>query len=128
MRHALAALLLALPTAVACAATSPVPSTGPSTALSCDSLASKAASRVQPVLEAHRACASDADCVAVAQGASCFDHCSTSMAREGQGALTAIVGEVDAAECAAFEAQGCHVVPPPCAPPSPPVCRAGSCQ
>ncbi|MGH7297010.1 MAG: hypothetical protein ACRELB_18880 [Polyangiaceae bacterium] len=128
MRHALTALLLALPTAVACAASAPVPPKPPEAAASCDSLAAKAAARVQPVIEAHRACASDADCVTVAQGASCFDHCTTSMAREGQAAVKATVAEVDAAECAAFAAQGCHVVPPPCAPPAAPVCREGSCR
>ena len=128
MRQALAVLLLVLPTAAACAATSPVPPTSPRPPESCDLLASKAASRVQPVIQAHRACASDADCMTVAQGASCFNHCSTSVAREGQAALQAAVADVDAAECATFKAQSCHVVPPPCMPPPPAVCRAGSCQ
>jgi hypothetical protein len=122
------ALVAVLP---ACASSS-VPGETPATAQpagACSAIAAKAAQRVQTIAAAQRACSTDADCVLVGQGASCFDHCTTSIARAGQPAVDAMVADVDAHECRDFAAQGCRVEVPPCAPPpAAATCRAGQCE
>jgi hypothetical protein len=114
--------------AAACA-TAPVTS---STALApgapCTSLAKQAAHRVQSVISSYGMCSRDEDCVTVPQGASCFDHCTTSMARAGEAALRAIVADVDAGECREFTSEGCTVEVPPCGPPWRAACRNGVCN
>jgi hypothetical protein len=128
MKALVPVVVVILSGSVACAASAPVPVTEPRPASSCESLAREAAARVDAVLAAHRACGSDADCTTVPQGASCFDHCTTAIARSGEPALQAIVADVDAKECHDFAAEGCRVVPPPCMAPAATTCRSGMCQ
>ena len=126
------ALVAVFPTLGACASSSVPGETTPATAqapASCAAIAARAAGRVQGIAAAQRACIADADCVIVAQGASCFDHCTTSIASAGKPAVDAMVADVDAHECRDFAAQGCRVEVPPCAPPPPAAtCRAGRCE
>jgi hypothetical protein len=126
---ATALALVAILPACASASVPGEPLAAPRSPAACASIAAKAAERVQGIASAQRACSTDADCVLVAQGASCFDHCTTSMALGGKAALDAMVADVDAHECREFAAQGCRVEVPPCAPPpAAAACRAGQCQ
>jgi hypothetical protein len=125
------ALVAVLPAAGACASSSVPgePTVMPPSGASCSAIAARAAQRVQAIAAAQRGCSTDADCVIVGQGASCFDHCTTSIARAGQPAVDAMVADVGAHECREFAAQGCRVEVPPCAPPpAAATCRAGQCQ
>ena len=129
MRASLPAVLLLVAGAAACAASpppSPVTSSSPPVD-SCKAIAQQAAQRVGVVLGAQRSCASDADCLVVPQGASCFDHCTTVIARAGQPALQSVVADVDAHECRDFATQGCRVEVPPCSPPGAAACHKGVC-
>jgi hypothetical protein len=123
-------IVLALAAVLPACATSPTVTTetGATPPPSCASIARQAAQRVEAVAAGQRACSSDADCVVVPQGSSCFDHCTTSIARAGQPALAAIVADVDARECRDFAAQSCRVEVPPCAPPRAAGCHAGQCE
>lgn len=124
-----AAVILAA--AAACASAPPPAAAGASTAVpstpSCADLRAYALHRLDDVLAAHRACTTDADCVSVGFGASCFDACSRSVAKSGQPALDAASADIDADECRDFKAQGCRSEVPPCAPPAPVACRQGIC-
>ena len=118
--------------AAACASAPPpaaasAPTAGPSSS-SCADLRAHALRRLDDVLAANGACTTDADCVSVGLGGSCFDACSRSVAKNGQPALDAASADVDAHECRDFKAQGCTAWAPPCAPPPPTACRKGICQ
>jgi hypothetical protein len=137
MNKVLVVLLLAASGAVACGssptaspqAASPVASVeAPAAGEACGAPARQAADRVSAVTSAQRACSADADCIVVPQGASCFDHCTTVIARSGRAALDAVVADVGAHECREFLALGCRIEVPPCAPPGQPSCKAGLCQ
>jgi hypothetical protein len=110
-------------------------STGPSSAEltsapghpSCDTLAASAAREVGSAIAAHAACSSDADCVTVGFGASCFDACSRMMNIVGTSELSAASERVESAQCKEFAERGCKLIPPPCMAPPAPSCKAGSC-
>lgn len=93
----------------------------------CEDAPRAAQDEVQPVLEAHRACSADADCVVIPNGTSCFDSCTTVIAKEGATVVQAAYDHASATKCGPFTQAGCKVIPPPCAPPQPPRCQAGRC-
>jgi hypothetical protein len=129
MRKVIAVLSLAAAGAVACATSSvPASSSASEGAPTCASTAREGSNRVHAAIAAHVACAADADCVVIPQGARCFDQCTTVVAKGGVSAIEAVVADVDARECADFAARGCRVEVPPCAPPPTTVsCRSGVC-
>jgi hypothetical protein len=116
---------------VACASTpGPNPSGGVANngASTCGDSRSKATDKLQAVVDANLACTKDEDCVTIDFGASCFDACTRTIAKSGQGAFDAARGEVDQNECKAYKDAACpNVVPPPCAPPQPVACKEGKC-
>jgi hypothetical protein len=80
------------------------------------------------VAQANLACSSDADCVSVPVGATCFDACTRSVNQTGKGAVERASTLVEASECKAFTDAKCPLIAPPCAPPGPPRCNAGRCE
>lgn len=127
---AFAALVLFAAAAVACAASGPSgasSTTGGGDA--CAAHVTEARSKLQAVLDANATCSSDADCVEVGFGASCFDSCSRAMATSGKDAFDAERRAVDAGACKAYADEGCPaMIAPPCAPPGPLHCNAGRCE
>ncbi len=94
----------------------------------CGTSSRAAAERVLAVAEANRACASDADCVTVPVGATCFDACTRNVNQIGKGAVDRASTLVEASDCKNFSDARCTLVPPPCAPPTAPRCNAGKCE
>lgn len=110
-----------------------LPSVGCSDAASptgdvCKSASGEARARVERVVEANRACATDADCFVVPFGAGCFDSCTTSVNLAGKTAVDRAEALVEAGECRAFDDAGCVLEHPPCAPPAAAKCEADRCQ
>lgn len=125
MRATLVPLLLA----AACGASSPSTAPAPPTAeTSCADLQREAAEPLSVIAKANMACTQDSDCITVAFGASCFDQCTRSIAGTGKAAFEAAIRDANAGACATYAQQSCppHEVPP-CAPPSAPMCREGTC-
>jgi hypothetical protein len=54
--------------------------------------------------------------------------CSRAVAASGVPEVEAALASADADGCEPFIAGGCKLIVPPCVPPTPPVCRAGSCE
>lgn len=94
----------------------------------CAQQATPARDKVNAAVEAHRTCSVDDDCMTIEVRSSCFDACTTSIAKSGQAAVEQAMSSAGQDECQAFAAAGCKVIVPPCAPPSPPVCREGKCS
>lgn len=134
MSRVLAALavpfLLAL--GAACASTSSpggATQTTSSSTDACNAHVDAARGKLQAVLDANMACTTDADCVVVAFGASCFDSCSRVMAASGKAAYDAEGQAVNAGACKAYTDDGCPpMIAPPCAPPADPTCKQGRCE
>lgn len=84
--------------------------------------------RVQAVVDANGACSTDADCVSMAIGTSCFDVCTRTVAAAGRAAVEQALATEDERSCPSFAAAGCKLVVPPCAPPRAPTCHAGRCE
>lgn len=89
----------------------------------CSAKRTSAIDRVSKVIADNTACASDADCVTVAFGNSCFDACTRTVSKSGAAAVEAALHSPENNDC-----NGCTVVPPPCAPPVQPTCVSGHCQ
>ncbi|MDB4936858.1 MAG: hypothetical protein JWP87_3830 [Labilithrix sp.] len=100
---------------------------GGSGGTSCNDIADSARKEVDAVIEAHRSCTQASDCKAVALSASCFDSCSRAMRADGEAEYTSARAKVDKTQCAQFTSQGCKLIVPPCAPPSPLTCTGGVC-
>lgn len=98
-----------------------------STVTECSAQAKPASDKVRAVIDANLACKVDDDCMTLAISSSCFDQCSTTVAKSGQAAVEKALSDVSANECKAFTDAGCKVIIPPCAPPAPPACREGKC-
>jgi len=98
------------------------------TAEVCTSAPSQAIANLNAVAEANEACSTDADCTTIALGGSCFDACTRTVNQAGKGALDRATVPIEAGPCKEFSAAHCEKVVPPCAPPSPPVCKEGRCQ
>lgn len=96
-------------------------------AAECNVWQAEARDAVSRAVEAHGACAADADCVIAELSADCFDACARPMNAGGQSAFAAARAEANAASCARFAARSCRHVVPPCVPPGRPACRAGRC-
>jgi hypothetical protein len=94
----------------------------------CQTSAAQAISELDAVAGANTSCSTDADCVAVALGGSCFDACTRVVNKTGQGALDRALTPVEAGPCKEFAAAACQKIVPPCAPPGTPTCHEGRCQ
>ncbi len=130
LQHAVAvAGLFALGSLVlsGCGAGAP-PAPGAPGAASCAERTNRARSDVLAVVEQHRACSSDADCVSVGVGSACFDACSRAVSASGVQAVRDAAAEADRTTCAGFKQDGCRFDVPPCAPPMAPRCRQGACE
>ncbi len=114
---------------VIAACTTGAPATkGPPASDICSGHVEAARDKLTAVIDANRACTSDADCSDVGLGAACFDSCSRPIATSGKAALEAAVAAVNAADCKAYQDDGCPApISPPCAPPGPPACQEGKC-
>ncbi|AKU97495.1 hypothetical protein AKJ09_04159 [Labilithrix luteola] len=108
-------------------ATNPPSSDEASAGTSCESLSESASTEVSSAIAAHQACTVDDDCTQVELVASCFDHCSRIVAKDGVAEVSAAKDRVNAAQCKRFLAQGCKFDVPPCSPPMPAKCKAGVC-
>ncbi len=124
MTRALVLVPWALVLAAACGSSEPPPAKGDD----CEVTRAAASHMLSAVAGDNQRCATDADCVVVPISASCFDGCTVSVNQTGKGALDRALTPVEAGPCKAFSNAGCTKVIPPCAPPSPPVCREGLCQ
>lgn len=125
MRSNLPIALIVTLTVIACS-----PSGGEArtpTVTECGQQATPARDKVNAAVEAHRTCSVDADCMTIEVRTTCFDACTTSIAKSGQAAVEQAMSSASQDECQAFAAAGCKMIIPPCAPPSPPVCREGKC-
>ena len=94
----------------------------------CQSSSRAASERVAKVAAENLACASDADCVVVGVGATCFDACTRDVNQTGKGAVDRASTLVEASECKKFNEAGCRLDHPPCAPPREARCENGQCQ
>ena len=112
-------------TAAACGSS---PEAKSSSVTECSAQAKPASDKVSAEIDANRACKVDDDCMSIAVSSSCFDHCSSAIAKSGRAAVEKALDDVSANECKAFADAGCKVIIPPCEPPSPPVCRDGKCS
>lgn len=91
----------------------------------CAALAKPAIDEALAGIAKHASCTTDDECVNVGVGSACFDVCTRAV---NKGEVEAVNAELKEARCGGFTAAGCQVVPPPCAPPQPPVCRDGRCE
>ena len=98
------------------------------TVTECAQQAKPASDKVNAAIEANQTCSADADCMTIAVHSTCFDACTTPIAKSGQAAVEQAISSVSQDECQAFAAVGCKVIIPPCAPPMAPVCREGKCS
>jgi hypothetical protein len=118
--------------ASACGGTTTSPSSpteaGTSSSTTCEALAASAREEVAGAIETHRACTTSADCVEVSLAAACFDSCSRHVSAGAHVEIDAAKAKVNGAQCAQFTTQGCKLVVPPCAPPTPPSCDGGLCS
>lgn len=81
--------------------------------------------QVLAAVEQHAKCSADADCVSIQVGTACFDICTRAVNRTEVNAVNDAMARAD---CTEFVADDCTVMPPPCAPPGPPVCNQGHCE
>lgn len=72
-------------------------------------------------------CTVDADCVQIAVSSSCTDSCSANLNTAGAAVVQAAIDDVNAGVCGTFGADGCKLTIPPCEPPNPTTCQAGTC-
>jgi hypothetical protein len=118
--------------ASACGGTTTSPSSpgeaGATNERTCEALASSARDEVASTIEARRACSTSADCVEVSLAAACFDSCSRHVRAGAEAEIGAAKAKVNGAQCMQFTTQGCRLVVPPCAPPTPPSCDNGLCS
>ncbi len=121
---ALLRLLIACAMLSACA---PAPASSGGSA-DCNSRSVNARAEIAAVIDAHSACEKDADCQSIPFQSGCFDACTRAVNASGVSAVTDAVTQVNASTCANFEKDGCAVVIPPCAPPTPPACVEHRCQ
>lgn len=109
--------------ALSCGAASPASEGGDRDG--CQSLSKPATDQVLAEIEQHLSCAEDADCVSIGVASACFDHCSRAVNQAGVNAVKSALANAD---CREFVAADCSVIPPPCAPPSSPICNEGRCE
>lgn len=113
---------------IACTARSCRNSPAPADAgVSCEAIASAAASELKQVIANNQACAVDSDCTTVWRNADCFDQCADALATSGQGALKATKDKLNTNQCKRFLGAGCKLIAPPCVPPGQPRCSSGKC-
>ena len=93
----------------------------------CDARRDSARADIGAVIDAHLACEKDADCQSIAFASNCFDSCTRAVNASGVSAVEAAGAKANAGVCANYESDGCSVSIPPCVPPMPPQCVAGSC-
>ena len=93
----------------------------------CDARRDKASADIGAVIDAHLACEKDEDCQSIAFASHCFDSCTRAINASGMSAVEAAVAKANAGVCANYQGDGCSVSIPPCVPPLPPKCVAGSC-
>ncbi|MBN9164926.1 MAG: hypothetical protein BGO98_20965 [Myxococcales bacterium 68-20] len=98
------------------------------TVTECGEQATPARDKVNAAIEANRTCSVDADCMTIEVRSTCFDACTTSIAKSGQAAVEQAMSSASQDECQAFAAAGCKLIIPPCMGPVPPVCREGKCS
>ena len=91
----------------------------------CQSLSRPATDQVLAEIEQHLSCVADADCISIAVASACFDPCTRAVNQAGVNAVKSALANAD---CREFIAADCSVIPPPCAPPAPPVCNQGHCE
>ena len=108
--------------ALGCAASSPGSGSGDP---ECQNLSKPATDQVLAEIEQHLSCTTDADCVSIDVASKCFDHCSRAVSQAGVNAVNSALANAD---CREFIDEGCSVIPPPCAPPTDPVCNQGHCE
>ncbi len=112
---------------VSCAGSQPAHTSGsqPADPARCSALARPAIDQALAEIAKHTACTTDADCVSIGVGSACFDVCNRAVSKSD---VDAVNGLLSKADCQQFQAAGCRVTPPPCAPPQPPKCSQGHCE
>lgn len=93
----------------------------------CDARRESAQAEILAVIDAHQACVADADCQSIAFQSGCFDSCTRVVNASGVAPVEAAINQVNAGTCATYKSDGCSVLVPPCLPPMPAKCVAGSC-
>ena len=106
----------------------PATAGGPAGAPSCDARREAARRQVQEVIDAHRQCATDADCAPIGFATRCFDSCTRAVNASGVQATQEVIQRVNETTCATYQQDACPFVIPPCAPPLSPVCKQGACE
>jgi hypothetical protein len=97
-------------------------------AYDCDAHQSQAVKRLSEVVDAHKTCSIDVDCVSVGLSTICSDQCSTSINQEGAKMLSTAISMINAEACAGYTEANCQLIHPPCAPSRPPACVSEICQ
>jgi hypothetical protein len=111
--------------AASCSSPEPAPAAGGDV---CEVTRSAASHMLTSIADDNGTCSVDADCVVVPIAGSCFDSCTMATNLTGKGAVDRALTPIEAGPCRTFSNAGCTKVTPPCAPPSPPVCKEGRCQ
>jgi hypothetical protein len=93
----------------------------------CNDFAHRAYEIVERALDANSSCRTADDCTFVGMQSRCFDACHRSMNKAHVPALVEAIAVADRTVCPEFEAEGCGVITPPCAPPLEPQCIQGAC-
>jgi hypothetical protein len=83
---------------------------------------------VQEAIDAHRRCATDAECTPIGFATLCFDACTRAVSASGIQAVQETLQRVNETVCATYRQDACPFVAPPCVPPRPPVCKQGACE
>jgi hypothetical protein len=104
------------------------PTGGGTAAYDCNQHSFQAAAKLDQAVRGKTSCQTDADCETVAMGTACSDHCTMVASHDGAAAVKTASEAASASECAGFQAAGCKIDHPPCAPPRPPTCVQGTCQ
>jgi hypothetical protein len=78
--------------------------------------------------QADLSCASDDDCVFVGTPTACTFSCGALFNQQGLAKALPIIAAIATESCPEFQRQGCVVLQPPCTPPSPVACVAGTCS
>jgi hypothetical protein len=94
----------------------------------CDQRKAAAEAVVTAAVDAHLACASDADCHSVSLASGCFDECTRNVNAAGAAAVQAAIDSVNAGGCSSYTADGCTLFLPPCVAPTAAACSAGQCM
>jgi len=126
-RFLLVSALLVSALLAACASSPAARGSSSAEPATCRDLQASAAAEVSRVVSSHTACQTDSDCIEVAVGAACFDHCSRAMNATGKDELEAARQRMNDTSCLEFGKRGCKSFSPPCMALPHPRCRAGSC-